>query len=642
MKRKFGRIAVILCVLVMLFALTSVSHAVEAVRYEGHAEVLKSLELFSGTNNGFELERAPKRVEVAAMLVKFLGAEEEAKAKHYAHPFTDVPEWADDLIGYMYEKGLTTGIGNNLFGVSNTASAKDYTVFLLKALGYDMTDFEYANTIAFAVKSALFTEKDRVDIEGRTFRRDEMVYLSYMALSAKVKGTELSLSQKLGKGEVPKVVVKPAPVVKPEATITVKRVQYLDDAKSAWYVIDKKTLPAEYSDFTYLGVGTVFWNFPTTSEIIYFGNPTATISGPFIIPYDLNSPTGFSLGKNTIVTLFDQNKKAIGFFDIMNNDKLGTFQVKLKPVTALKLSIPEVTTGLSTNSKGELVVNRGALPAAVKNYSKIAFAEYPAADPAGIFFNGKYAGSLSTTTFYTSSVIDVLSINKSIGNKLNVYFYDGSNNLLGYSLVDAKPIIAAMQKKLTEANIREIKSGLVAAPGNTFLIKSELDYPNPAALVYWSYGNISKDYNPVSLTYSNLNKTYGHLETISLNGAGGLNGKNANDIMYYCFYNKDKKIVAYALITNDMLNTRKDIIKNVDVFYKGEKASISNSDFTVQYYKGGKLVDTRTVALINLISDNVKGDGARLINVAIDPKENYEIKLISNTPLLKVTSFEIK
>ncbi len=97
-------------VMVIGFALSSGGFAGEASKYTDQAEILKKLGLFSGTDAGFELDRAPKRVEAAAMLVKFLGAEDEAKKMKYAHPFTDVPSWANDLVGYMYEKGLTTGI----------------------------------------------------------------------------------------------------------------------------------------------------------------------------------------------------------------------------------------------------------------------------------------------------------------------------------------------------------------------------------------------------------------------------------------------------------------------------------------------------------------------------------------------------
>lgn len=642
MRSRFVSKMVVVAVMVLAVVLSTAGFAAEGVRYEAHADALKSLGLFSGTNNGFELDRAPKRVEVAAMLVKFLGAEAEANAMKYIHPFTDVPAWANNIVGYMYEKGLTTGIGNNMFGSSKTASAKDYSVFLLKALGYDMNDFEYANTMAFAVKSGLFSEADRADVEGRAFRRDEMVYLSYKALFAKAKGSELTLAEKLGKGEVPKVVVRP------EVTMTIRRELDPTNPKYVKYFIDRKQLPAEYSDFTYLGAGTVYWSFPTTNEIMHYLNPDMTLTGTYLTPYDPNDFTYHSMGRNSIVSLFDQDKKMIGFFDIMNNDKTGSIQVKLipvKPISSANMSIPQVTTGLSVSSKGELVVNRNGLPASVKNYAKIAFAEIPVTEPGAIVFQGNLAVSSSATKYYTSGTIDVMAHKGYIGNKLIAYFVDQSNKLLGYASVDAKPILDLMNKKLVAEGIREIKSGVIAV-GNSmvtpFMIRSELDYPNPEALVYWSTGGITTDYSPISLAYIHRTKTYGSLEPISLNGTNGGMDKAANSAFLINFYNKDKKLVAYSIITRPMLNTRKDIIKTVEVFYEGKKEPMGNNDFTVEYYKGGKLVDTRTVSHIGLFVDKEKGTGMRLLNVAIDPKENYEIKVRSNSPLLKVTGFVIK
>ena len=637
--KRFFKAWSLLTVMVLAVALSTAGFASAGVRYDEHAEVLKSLGLFSGTNNGFELERAPKRVEVAAMLVKFLGAEAEANAMKYRHPFTDVPEWANNFVGYMYEKGLTTGIGNNMFGSSKTASAKDYSVFLLKALGYDMNDFEYANTMAFAVKSGLFSEADRADVEGRAFRRDEMVYLSYKALFATAKGSELTLAEKLGKGDVPKVVFRP------EVTMTIRRELDPTNTKYVKYFIDRKQLPAEYSDFTYLGAGTVYWSFPTTNEIMHYLNPDMTLTGTYLSPYDPNDFTYHSMGKNSIVSLFDQDKKMIGFFDIMNNDKTGSIQVKLipvKPISSSSMSIPQVTTGLSVSSNGELVVNRSGLPALVKNYAKIAFADIPVTEPGAIVFQGNVVASSSATKYYTASTIDLLNVKVPIGNKLNVYFFDGENKIIGYSLIDAKAAIVAMQKKLLDLGIREIKSGIVAANGDTFLIRSELDYPNPEKLVYWSTGNITYDYSPVAMTLLNTSRSYGDYRVISLNGTGGLTTKMVNNLFIVNFYDKDKKLIAYSVVTKEMINARKDIIKNVDVYYTGQVNSISNSHFTVQYYKDGKMVDSRTVSHIGLLNDPVKGHGVKLINVAIDPKENYELKVVSNIPELKVTEFEVK
>jgi len=136
MKKTFSLLVVTLLFMFSFqtaFAETNTDHTNEA-------DMLNSLGLFNGTKNGYELDRVPSRVEAAAMLVRLLGAEEDAKQMNYKHPFIDVPEWANSIVGYMYEKGYTKGISDNKFGSEQLTNARDYTTFMLRTLGYDADD----------------------------------------------------------------------------------------------------------------------------------------------------------------------------------------------------------------------------------------------------------------------------------------------------------------------------------------------------------------------------------------------------------------------------------------------------------------------------------------------------------------------
>jgi len=197
MSRKMSKFLVVAMILILSLVAATVSFAAEAGNYVKQADELKRLGLFNGTSKGYELNRAPTRVEVAAMLVKFLGEENTAKEMNYSHPFNDVPSWANPIVGYMYEMKMTNGIGNNKFGAANTASVVDYTVFLLKALGYDSTDFTYDQTMRFAVEKGLITQAESTRLESSPFKRDEMVFLSYKSLLTKLKGTNQTLGEKL-------------------------------------------------------------------------------------------------------------------------------------------------------------------------------------------------------------------------------------------------------------------------------------------------------------------------------------------------------------------------------------------------------------------------------------------------------------
>ena len=64
-----------------------------ASSYDHYADQLKELGLFQGTNQGYDLDRAPTRAEAATMLVRLLGKEDAAKEVQYTAPFTDVKGW---------------------------------------------------------------------------------------------------------------------------------------------------------------------------------------------------------------------------------------------------------------------------------------------------------------------------------------------------------------------------------------------------------------------------------------------------------------------------------------------------------------------------------------------------------------------
>ena len=186
-------------VLALILTLCFVSSNVEASQLNlEEANTLKTLGLFMGTDNGFELEKFATRAESATMLVRLLGAENEAKAKKYKHPFTDVPKWADEYVGYMYETGLTTGIGGNKFGSSDKIDGKSYTTFVLRALGYDDSkgEFSWLEALEFAENINLI-DFEELNLIKNDFKRNELVLLSYNSLNTKIKDTGNKLFKEL-------------------------------------------------------------------------------------------------------------------------------------------------------------------------------------------------------------------------------------------------------------------------------------------------------------------------------------------------------------------------------------------------------------------------------------------------------------
>nr|WP_300184432.1 DUF6612 family protein [uncultured Agathobaculum sp.] len=161
-----------------------------ASSYDHCADQLKVLGLFQGTEQGYELDRAPTRAEAATMLVRLLGKEEAAKELEYTAPFTDLEGWEQPYVQYLYENGLTTGASATTFEPLEACSAQMYTTFLLRALGYsdkDGVDFTYADAVSFGESVGLV---DYANCDTENFVRDHVAAMSLTALNTPVKDSD--------------------------------------------------------------------------------------------------------------------------------------------------------------------------------------------------------------------------------------------------------------------------------------------------------------------------------------------------------------------------------------------------------------------------------------------------------------------
>lgn len=161
------------------------------------ALALKQIGLMQGvsaTENNFELDRAPTRVEALVILIRALGKDAEALRVGGTHPFKDVPEWADNYIGYAYEQGLTKGTSPTTLG-TGAANANMYLTFMLRALGYSDTEGDFAWDKPSILAKAVGILPNEVDTEN--FLRADVVLISWAALDADLKGGSTLMAKKL-------------------------------------------------------------------------------------------------------------------------------------------------------------------------------------------------------------------------------------------------------------------------------------------------------------------------------------------------------------------------------------------------------------------------------------------------------------
>ena len=183
------------------------------VDYNAMADGLAEMGLLQGTGatygSGYELERQAVRLEGLVMFIRLLGEEQAALASTAVNPFADSPSWADRYLAYAYEKGYTTGIGQNaagqlVFGINNPITAVEYMTFALRALGYSESggspDFTWQTALDAGVSLGVIRLGERSLLEGSTFCRAQVVYLSVCALSAPTKTGGILLDKTASSG----------------------------------------------------------------------------------------------------------------------------------------------------------------------------------------------------------------------------------------------------------------------------------------------------------------------------------------------------------------------------------------------------------------------------------------------------------
>lgn len=197
MKKSVKGILSLALAFTLIFAMLVPASAATGTSADTKAAALKQLGLLQGvsaTEDNFELDRAPTRVEALVMLIRALGKDTEAISVGGTHPFTDVPAWADKYIGYAYEKGYTKGSSATTLG-TGAANSDMYLTFMLRALGYSDTAGDFSWDAPEALAKAVGILPDEVDTVN--FLRADVALISWAALEADLKGGSQRMAKKL-------------------------------------------------------------------------------------------------------------------------------------------------------------------------------------------------------------------------------------------------------------------------------------------------------------------------------------------------------------------------------------------------------------------------------------------------------------
>lgn len=159
-------LAVVVAIAVMMTAMVP-AFAADAAEISADAQVVKTIKVLTGGNDGVTpeyLAKSTERIQAAYILLKLVGKYEEA-TKFDA---TDKATFADaNLVGFAEGKNVLaylkahpeygfTGYVSGKFGVTDTILPQQLYKVLLQALGFVQgTDYEYAEILDFAADKGL-------------------------------------------------------------------------------------------------------------------------------------------------------------------------------------------------------------------------------------------------------------------------------------------------------------------------------------------------------------------------------------------------------------------------------------------------------------------------------------------------------
>lgn len=184
-----------------------------SVDYNALADALFEMGLFRGSGttygSGYDLENPTTRIMGVVMFLRLIGEEQAALSSTAVNPFVDTPAWCERYVAYAFEKGYTNGVGESASGTLYFApdrqiSAEEYMTLILRALGYTDSgaapDFTWDTAVSAAVSRGILSSGEQAMLSQSQFLRAQVVYLSYFALNAPMKGGGVLLDRTVSSG----------------------------------------------------------------------------------------------------------------------------------------------------------------------------------------------------------------------------------------------------------------------------------------------------------------------------------------------------------------------------------------------------------------------------------------------------------
>ncbi len=243
----------------------------------GAARGLFTLGLAQGydtTGTNFGLDDNITRIQTVVQVIRFLGKEAEVKAGSFTHPFTDVPAWANNYVGYAYANNITSGRSATKFDPDGVVDEMQFLTFMLRAIGYEDAkgDFVWNNPYALANKVRM----SKADGTGSIFSRGDAFRTSWDTLYATAKNGDRVYDNLIANGTITKDKLTAAVSEAQTAKAAINRAPIADVEESGYNVISIE----EYKDKTFAGFMAQFVGFLSGYEFARASDGTPRLAMP--------------------------------------------------------------------------------------------------------------------------------------------------------------------------------------------------------------------------------------------------------------------------------------------------------------------------------------------------------------------------
>lgn len=400
----FKKLLAVVIVVTMLVTAMIPAMAATSYSYEDEAQVLSDLGLMVGDGTNLDLGGKLTREMGAVLLVRLLGAEEDALALTDAEiaaaleDYTDKDDisfWAEAYVAYATDAGYLAGRDDGSLDPQANLLGKDYATMILRAMGYEV-DAE-----GWAIATTLLTEVDGLSVaqaikfNDKALIRDDAAGITYAALLGETAEAGTLIEALVAAGAVDADAAEEAGLYTKPVAAGVKDITMSELRE----VVVTFTAPVNATEAKKLANYTIQAKAPTAAALSADGKTvTLTVDPTFatanyasydvvvkaavgisadytkkVVATDVTIPTLVSatpVGPRAIKLTFSENLNLATAYEVMSSLKLdnGTLAISAPAITAFTKTIT-INTYVDMAETAHTIALSGSLLKDVAGYS---------------------------------------------------------------------------------------------------------------------------------------------------------------------------------------------------------------------------------------------------------------------------------